>query len=488
MGRLKERTVSGLRWVSISIVSSRIIRFLTSIILARLLVPKDFGIIAIGLLVIQILEMFRDLGIGQAIIYKKDEIEKTADTAFIITPVIGISLFFLGYIIAPYIAIFFKNDSLTSVVRLLAFTLVISSVEVVPSFLLEKELKFKKKIVAEIVPTIGHAATAIILAYAGYGLWSIAYGHVVFRIMSLILIWYISSWKPKFQFDKTIAKELLNYGKYIVGSWLLIFIYTQIDHVIIGKMLGAAALGCYTIAYTIANLPATDITQLVSRVMFPAYSKIYENKELHKVTYLKVFKYISTIVFPISLGILVLANDFVVIVLGEKWLDAVIPLQFLSFYGLFRSLSATTGSIFMSTGQPKTLQKIVIFQLIVSAPFLYHFAKYYDVVGVCLIMVASLFLGLIYALKKVSNILDITLWEFLNCLKQPILFSIFSITFIELIFRLIYIIMNIYSLISFIVLVAGCYFLLVILFEKKCIYELLNIIGININRLNEKEA
>lgn len=488
MGKLKDRTVVGFRWVSISIMSSRILRFITNIILARILLPSDFGIIAIGLLVIQILEMFRDLGIGQAIIYKKDEIEKTADTAFIITPIIGISLFVIGYILAPYVAIFFKNDSLTSVVRLLAFTLVMSSVEVVPSFLLEKELKFKEKVIAEVLPTIGHTTTAVALAYLGYGMWSIAYGHVVFRVMSLILIWYISSWKPKFQFDKAIAKELLNYGKYIIGSWLLIFIYTKIDHVIIGKMLGAAALGYYAMAYNIANLPATHITQLVSRVMFPAYSKIHGNKELHKITYLKVFKYISAIAIPISLGTLVLANDFVKIVLGEKWQAAIIPLQFLSFYGLFRALSATTGSIFMSTGQPKILQRIVVFQLLVLAPFLYHFTKYFDIVGVSFIMVVTLALGLVYALKKISDILDITIGEFLSCLRSPLIFSISSITFIELTYYLLPIAMNIYSLISFVILVSGCYFLLVVLFEKECMREILNIMGIRINKLNGEEA
>lgn len=218
MGELKEKTVSGLRWVGLSIFSTRVLHFVTSIILARLLSPADFGIIAIGFLIIQVLEMFRDLGIGQAIIYKKDEIEKTADTAFILTPIIGISLFALGYLIAPLIAIFFKNASLAPVVKLLALTIVLSSLEVVPSFLLEKELRFKKKVIAEILPTVGYTGVAISLAYLGYGLWSIVYGHVVYKIMSLILIWYISSWRPKFQFNKAISKELLNYGKYIIGD------------------------------------------------------------------------------------------------------------------------------------------------------------------------------------------------------------------------------------------------------------------------------
>ncbi|MBU1153070.1 lipopolysaccharide biosynthesis protein [bacterium] len=478
MGELKEKTVSGLRWVGLSIFSTRVLHFVTSIILARLLSPADFGIIAIGFLIIQVLEMFRDLGIGQAIIYKKDEIEKTADTAFILTPIIGISLFALGYLIAPLIAIFFKNASLAPVVKLLALTIVLSSLEVVPSFLLEKELRFKKKVIAEILPTVGYTGVAISLAYLGYGLWSIVYGHVVYKIMSLILIWYISSWRPKFQFNKAISKELLNYGKYIIGSWLLIFIYTHIDSIFIGKILEASALGLYAMAFNIANLPATNITQLVNRVMFPAFSKIQEDKKFYKVTYLKVFKCISIIVIPLSLGTFVIAEDFIKIILGEKWQEAIIPLQVLSFYGLFRALSGTTGNIFMSTGQPKILQRVVMLQLIICLPLLYHTTKFYGIFGISLVMVGSLGIGLIYALKKVSNILEIKPWEYLNCLKQPLIFSLISIFLIKLIYCLTVISINIYSLSIFVVLVIISYFSLVFIFEKKYFQEILSIFGI----------
>jgi PST family polysaccharide transporter/lipopolysaccharide exporter len=174
--------------------------------------------------------------------------------------------------------------------------------------------------------------------------------------------------------------------------------------------------------------------------------------------------------------------------LGEKWIPAIIPLQFLAFYGLFRSLSATTGSIFMSTGKPKILQRIVQFQLIVLAPFLYHFTKFFDIVGVSLIMVTSLGLGLIYALREVGKILNIKYWQYLDSLKYSFFSSIFSIALVKILFKFFSISPSIISLILFIFMVAFIYFFLILIFERESIREILNIIGISLGKVKEEET
>jgi O-antigen/teichoic acid export membrane protein len=380
---LAQKAASGIAWVALSTVIVRAFSFITKIVLARLLAPADFGLLAIGLLAINSMGLLRDLGFGAALIYKKDDPDHSAaNTAFMLLPIVASVLFVLAYLSAPHIAIFFDNAAVEPIVRVLALTFVISSFGTVPSVLLEKELEFKKKVLPETVPVAGYACVTIGLALHGYGVWSLVYGQIVSAVLMVVLIWVVSDWRPTFKFDRGVARELFGYGKYILGASVVIFLITNIDDAIVGRILGMEALGFYTIAYTISNLPATQITHLVGRVMFPTYSKLQDDRDAFRRAYLKTLKYVSILSIPAAFGIFVIAPDFVSVVLGEEWMPAVPALQVLCFYGLFRSLNGTTGPVFQATGNPKTLQNITLLNLILFCIFVLPLMQKYGIAGV----------------------------------------------------------------------------------------------------------
>lgn len=424
---LVKKAVHGMAWVTLSTIIIRILEFLTKIILARLLAPADFGLLAIGLLAINTMGLFRNLGFGAALIYKKDDSNHTAaNTAFFLLPIVATILFVLAYLSAPYVAVFFNNAAVEPIIRILSLTFIISSFGTVPSLMLEKELEFKKKVLPDTVPIVGYACVAIVLALGGYGVWSLVYGQIVSAVLSAVLIWLVSDWRPMFSFDKEVAKELFGYGKHILGASFIIFLITNIDDAIVGRMLGMEALGFYTIAYSISNLPATQITHLVGRVMFPTYSKLQDDRDALRRAYLKTLKYVSMLSVPTAFGILVIAPDFVNVVLGEKWMPAVPALQVLCFFGLSRSIAATTGSIFQATGKPEILLKTSFIQLIAMVVLTYPLVITYGIVGVSIavtIPIVAQTIVQVYIVHRLiqMNFKDIYVPMFPICLSSVIM-------------------------------------------------------------------
>ncbi len=473
---LAQKAAHGMAWVTLSTAIVRVLSLLTQIILARLLEPEDFGLVAIGLLAVNSMGLFRDLGFGAALIYKKDDENYTAaNTAFIIIPIVATILFALAYISAPYIAQFFDNATVEPIVRLLALTFIISSFGTVPSVLLEKELEFKKKALPEVASRIGYAVVTIGLAFQGYGVWSLVYGQIASAVIMLILLWIVSDWRPTLSFDGKVAWEMFRYGGPIIVGAITIFLFTNIDDAIVGKLLGISFLGYYSLAYTISNFPATQITHLINRVMFPTYSILQDDEKTLRKVYLKTLKYVSMLSIPFSLGIFVIAPDFVNIILGEKWGPAIPALQILCFYGLLRSIGATTGSIFKATGNPKWIYKINILQLIVLLIFIYPAITTFDIAGVAAIVLISIGIGVLYALKKVKEILKLTTHDYFNAVKYPIIISIISIPSAAFSIRHVYETVDIIQLVCLIVLAVIIYMLLMFMLDRESIDELKNI-------------
>ena len=418
---LAQKAAYGIAWVALSAVIIRLFNFVTKIVLARLLAPADFGLLAIGLLAVNSMGLLRDLGFGAALIYKKDDTDHTAaNTAFILLPIVASVLFALAYLSAPYVALFFDNAAVEPIIRVLALTFVISSFGTVPSMLLEKELKFKKKVLPETVPVAGYACVTIGLALHGYGVWSLVYGQIVSAVLMAVMIWVASDWRPTFRFDREVARELFGYGKHILGASVVIFLITNIDDAIVGRMLGMEALGFYTIAYTISNLPATQITHLVSRVMFPTYSKLQDDQDALRRAYLKTLKYVSMLSIPAAFGTFVIAPDFVSVVLGEKWMPAVPALQVLCIFGLLRSIAATFGPIFQATGNPKILRDISILKLILLLILIFPLTIEYGILGTALATTLPSFLTILLQIPKVAKIINQHIFSVFKALLKPV--------------------------------------------------------------------
>ena len=438
---LAKKAAYGIAWVTLSTMLIRVFNFVTKIILARLLAPADFGLLAIGLLTINSMGLFRDLGFGAALIYKKDDSDHTAaNTAFILLPIVASLLFVLSYLSAPYIALFFDNVAVESIVRVLALTFIISSFGTIPSMLLEKELEFRKKLLPETVPAAGYACVTIGLALHGYGIWSLVYGQIVSAVLMSVLIWMVSDWRPTFRFDREVAGELFGYGKHIMGASVVIFLITNIDDAIVGRMLGMEALGFYTIAYTISNLPATQITHLVSRVMFPVYSKLQDDQDALRNAYLKTLKYVSMLSIPAAFGIFVIAPDFVSVVLGDKWMPAVPALQVLCIFGMIRSIKATFGPIFQATGNPKIIRDIALLKLVLMLILIFPLTYKYGILGTALATTVPSILTAVLQIWKIAKIFNQKMFLLFRVLLPPFINAIimmFAILYLKSFFPVI---------------------------------------------------
>lgn len=471
---LAKKTANAMAWVTLITIITKIIGFVTQIVLAKLLSPADFGLLAIGLLAINSMGIFRDLGFGATLIYKKDDSDRTAaNTAFILLPLVASTLFLIAYFSAPYIALFFDNMAVEPIVQVLALTFFISSFGTVPSMLLEKELEFKKKVVPETVPMIGYAFVAIWLAMNGYGVWSLVYGQIVSAMLTAGLVWLVFDWRPTFKFDRKVARVLFDYGKHIMGASLIIFLVTNVDDAIVGRVLGMEALGFYTLAYTISNLPATQITNLVGRVMFPLYSKLQDDQNALKSAYLKTFQYVTMLSIPAAFGIFVIAPNFVEIVLGDKWIPSVVPMQILCIFGLIRSVVAPMGNVFQAVGKPQILVKTSISNLLFILLFIYPLTNFYGIIGTSMSVSFAAFTAMIYCFYKVIHLLNLNLTDIILIILKPFAASIVMIITVYFAIMLIYP-MSALTLIGLVVIGFFSYSASIYLISKNILIELIN--------------
>ncbi|MBM4429187.1 MAG: lipopolysaccharide biosynthesis protein, partial [Chloroflexi bacterium] len=336
---LRRQATTGMFWVGVSTATNNFFNFVIRYILARMLFPADFGLISMAYIAIDFLEMFREMGFSAALIYRKGDVRKAADTTFVLLLLIAGLLFLVLFLSAPAVAGFFRTTELTPVLRALSFNILISSLGQVPLSLLAKNLAFRERLLPDLVPTVSYGIVAIFCALMGLGVWSLVIARLVDSILTAALAWVVVPWwRPQLRFDRQEAKALFGYGKHILGSSVLIFAITKLDNIFVGRVLGDVQLGHYDFAYNQANLPATQISRVVGQVLFPAYSKIQDDLAALRSAFFRTLHYIGLLSIPVSVGMITFAAPFIYTLYGGKWAPAIVPLQLLGIYGLLRSL------------------------------------------------------------------------------------------------------------------------------------------------------
>jgi len=414
---LRQKTIENTFIVFVVTFFNRVLNILTKIILARLLLPEDFGLVAIATIIMNAVSLFREMGVESALVYRKKDVYEAADTAFIMMPIIGLLLYSIVYFIAPYAAEFYGEAVISDIVRISAVTLLLLSFGSVPLTLFEKGLDFRRRMIPDIVSGLVYAGSAISLALNGFGVWSMVYGGVLASFTGLLVIWLISPYRPTFRFSGRLARDMMDYGKYVLGAQIVIFVLTNVDNAVVGKVLDMTALGFYAMAYSIANMPATNITHVVGRILFPTYSVMQDDRGKLRVMFLKVVKYVSLMTVPASFALFTLAPELVANILGEKWIPAVPAMMILCMSGLLRSLNAVTGDLFKAVGDPKYLRDISIIQLIVIAILVIPAAKWGGIVGVAVLIVFKDVIAAALAFSRAIKEVGVTL-KFLSLILK----------------------------------------------------------------------
>ena len=462
---LTAKTMKGIVWKFISFGSNKVLSFISTIILARLLIPEDFGLVAVGHIVIDSIQLIGSWGFAEAFINKRKN-EKEYFTAFFYSSVlISTLIFLLVFFFAPLFSIFFENPASLLIIRVMAVTLIIKSF-IQPSLaLIKKRMDFKK---ASVYGFINHLLTfslIVLLAFLGLGVWSLVVGRIFAAVFDFFVFFLFFPIKPMLAVPFKYFKDLFGYGKYMFTSTIFVFLLNEGDDAFVGKLLGVATLGVYTLAFHLANFAVYNLTFIVSQVVMPAYASIQDSKDRLKSAYFKVFRYIALLAFPSSLGIFILAPEIVPIVYSPKWNAMIYPLMILCIYGLSRSLIATTGEIFKAVGKPKLLQKVTFIQLVALVIFIYPLTKLFGLTGTCLALTLAALSVHWLNFYYVAKVIGASFMDFVKVIYVPLISSVIMLMSIYLGKKLIAI-NSLLLLILYIIFGALVYSMIVLLFDR----------------------
>jgi len=403
---LSQRAIHSGFWVLALKITGGLLNLTRLIIIARVLAPHDFGLMGVALLTIGILEVFSQTGFQSALIQKKKDIKSYLDSAWTISILRGFILFTILYFIAPYAAIFFKAPTATSIIRTVGFSILLQAFTNIAIIYFQKELEFNKQFFYQLSGILADFVVAVSLAIIFKNVWALVFGLLAGNFVRLVVSYFIHPYRPHFTIDLRKVKELFVFGKWILGSSILIFLITQGDDILVGKLLGATMLGFYQMAYRISNMPATQITHIISQVTFPIYSKLQNDLSKSRETYLKVLQLTMFFSAPIASLIFILAPEFTKIFLGEKWMPMVPAIQVLAIAGLIRSMAATTGPVFYAKGKPKIDTKWQMIRLFIIIILIYPFIIKWGIFGASIVILLSIFIsniGFFLDVMKISH-------------------------------------------------------------------------------------
>ncbi len=363
-------TLKGTFWIYVARYSGKLIVFVSTIILARLLSKDDFGLVGYALLLTNFLDLLSDLGIGSALVYHKKDV-RASDTAFWIVFLMGFLLFGITWLVSPLVGSFFSDQRAVEITRVLGITFPIVSFGYIHNTLLQKELAFDRTFIPTFARNLAKGLFSIAFALLGFGVWSLVIGHIGGAVILVLALWWVYPWRPSLRFDTKIARDLLSYGMRILSVNFLSYFLRDSDGLFVGRFIGSVALGVYTLAFRVPDILIYQFINIVGTVTFPVYVKIKKDVEKLKTAFLTATKYVAFVSVPISLGLALVARPFVLTIYTEKWIEAVPVIQAISIYALLFALPRNAGSIYKAKGRPDILTKLAVLRAIILIPAMY---------------------------------------------------------------------------------------------------------------------
>ena len=380
---LTGQVVRGVLWTYVSFAGSKLLVFASTVILARLLVPSEFGQVGFALLVISYMDTVGDFGVSSALIYERKRPDEAADVSFVISIATGLLWFTTALLGAPLVADFFNEPAVEPIMRVMGVVFVINSLGNTHDALLRRELEFKKRLVPDFAMALLKGVCSVVLALQGWGAWSLVYGQLAGTAVSTLALWLVVPWRPSWRVSAGVARGMLSYGFKIVSVNVLSAVIHHADFLIVGRVLGSAALGFYSLAYRTPELFITMVVWAVGKVAFPVYSKLQDDTPALQRAFLVTLRYLSLITLPAGVGLAALGAALVTFFYGETWAPSIPVLQALALAGCLRSLGSHAGDIYKATGRPGVLTKLGLLRAAVLIPALLWGARY-GIFGVAL--------------------------------------------------------------------------------------------------------
>ena len=380
---LKRKTVSGVMWSAIERFSLQGVQFVMQLVMARLLLPSDYGMIAMLTIFLQIAQAFIDSGFTNALIQKKDRTEVDYSTVFYFNIIIALLFYCILFVSAPLIAKFYNMPDLILVMRVMALSLIILSFSAVHKTKLTIEINFKIQSKITLIAAGISGIIGVGIAYWGYGVWALVYQSILNAMLTTILFNCFYRWKPLKTFSMKSFKRLFSFGSKLLVSGLIHTVYYNLYGIVIGKRFSAAELGYYTRAEQFAILPSYNLSAIITRVTFPILSSIQDDNERLASTYRKYIRLSSYLIFPLMVGLASLANPLVDLFLTEKWNGTVALLQILCFDWMFDHLSGINLNLLYVKGRSDLALRLEIIKKIIAITILLASIPL-GIIGMCL--------------------------------------------------------------------------------------------------------
>lgn len=379
---LRSRVIESLLALLTSTGGGQLATLLATLALARLLAPADFGAISVASLVISTFTLLRNTFIYQTLIHRSERVREAADQMLILAVVSGAVLCIASVLGANEVAHFFRAPASAGVLRLVALAYFVDSCSTVPDTLLEKELLFRRKMWLELARPVLVAVVSVLLALLGLGALSVGWGDLSGYTVWTIGIYLLSDYRRLPRWNARLARELLEYGRYVFAGALMAFCFANLDNGSVARLLGARALGYYAFAFQLTYMPALVMTGgIVASVLMPFAAKLQEHPEAQGRAMLHTLRYVTYYAAPISVGTAVFGPLALRAVYGHKWEPALVPLQILSLYGFAQSYFIVVRTLCNGLGRARSFWRISGLQLLIVAPLVVPVALHLGIVG-----------------------------------------------------------------------------------------------------------
>jgi len=385
-GDTAERTVKSAAWLMSQNVVGRALQLGLLAVLARLVGPAELGLVGIAMLTLSATQKFTTIGLNKALIQKVEEnVDSHLNTTWMLEVGRGVLVAAVLFLVAPVVGEwFFGEPRAVRLIRVIGLSPLLLGFRNPGIVYFQKNLEFHKQFAYKIGGDTGQFVVGVGYALIEPTAWAFVFGFLAADVVKLVLSYAIHDYRPFPSFDMEVAKELVDYGKWLTGSSILYFIYSQGDDAFVGWLLTPTALAYYQYTYRFSNAPATELSQVLTSVMFPAYSKLQSDEAELRSALSRVLRFNSLVAFPAAIGIAAIAPDFVMTVFGEDWMPAVPAMQVLAFYGLMRATGKTFGPVWEAIGRPDILTKLSALRVALIAAFIYPMTDAFGIVGTAL--------------------------------------------------------------------------------------------------------
>lgn len=363
---LKQKATKGILWSAIERFSVQGVQFVIMIIMANLLTPDDYGLIGMLSIFLAVAQTLIDSGFSQALIRQQDRTEVDNSTVFYFNIVVSGLLYLILYLSAPWVADFYNKPELCSIMRVVCLSIFINSFAIVQRAILTINIDFKSQAKVSLISTIASGVLGVTLAYTGFGVWALVWQSLFYSVLSTVLLWFFSKWRPIKAYSWASFHKLFGFGSKLLASGILDTVYRNIYPIVIGKVFSAGDLGHYTRAQHFSEFPSSNVTTILQRVTYPILCNIQDDNERLRSVYRRFLKLSAFVVFPLMTGLAAVAHPFILLIIGEKWAFCATLLQIICFNMMWYPIHAINLNLLQVKGRSDLFLRLEIIKKIVG--------------------------------------------------------------------------------------------------------------------------